>query len=227
MSKKIIASTGWSKAYHSLGRNPNISAGAQKVYGALRSLNPCYPSLSKLQKMTGYCRASVVKFIKELVLRKLIKYERGNWKKKANLYELLPLEFADLTTGYKEIWGKITSLKNKLVTSLKNELVTSLQNKPVTSLKNELQKEQDLKISKIKRREGDTAKATPDLAHGEGPSGAMATVDKGKAMATTFNNIFSGSEFDFLRGDGEKRDTLPAPRFMSAREAKFTIDLQP
>ena len=75
---------------HCLIDNDSLSAGSIRVYTAIQSFFPAmFPSVAKICEITGFCRDTVFKYLKELKLKKVLKsYRRPN---KSNVYEISPV----------------------------------------------------------------------------------------------------------------------------------------
>jgi len=131
-----------------IARYKNISPSAFRLYGFLSTFNPCFTSYDRIEEGTGLSRATIKKSINELMKLGLVEYDRGNSKKKANLYKL---------------YNKIA------ITSSNSEPVASNQfkNYTSTSSKNELQPVQILNSNKtnviIPIKKGDLQKMVKSL----------------------------------------------------------------
>lgn len=71
-----------------IARCPSLSAAALRVYVFLSTYNPCFTSYRAIRKGTGFGFTRIQTAIKELVKAGWIEYDRGNSRKKANLYRV-------------------------------------------------------------------------------------------------------------------------------------------
>lgn len=102
---------GFTSVENSISQNPNLSQGARLVYEAIKSyFNKRFPSYSSLCKTLCMGRSRLSRSIRELVERKLLVYEKGNSRKRANQYTLLDINLADLTTHYRMLKSWLKSV---------------------------------------------------------------------------------------------------------------------
>jgi hypothetical protein len=70
-----------------------VSPRAQKVFACIASYNPSFPPYSEIERRTGMTDKTIAKGIAELLGRRMLGYQQGNFRERvANEYSVLPDE---------------------------------------------------------------------------------------------------------------------------------------
>lgn len=166
-------------------RCPYISIKARLLYSVLLTYKPSHPSYKKLQDITGLTRNRVGSCLKELLQRNIINYEKGNSRKKANLYTFNEISQCNLTSMNSD-----TRLEGQLVSE--SILVTSMnsdQKMPSTSIRIDTPKRSSFKKHQLKKEE--------KIEEGDGPLSGHAGEDENRRVSGKEASQFLG---DILKG---------------------------
>ncbi len=138
-----------------IARCANISMASKALYLVIKSYNPSFPSYKILQEITGWGKTTISLCLKELVLRSLIKYEKGNSCKRANQYFITSLDQCDLTSPQ---WGPVMKKKRSPTSPQRGPVTppTSPQPGPELVLNGDSNKNNIKKPNKNKKSKGET-----------------------------------------------------------------------
>ena len=102
-------------------RSPELSNIGFRLLAVLLSLNPAFPSYSKIRSWTGLARASIAKAIKELVCLGIVVYRKGNSGGLSNRYRVRPIKLWKIETPCKIEGNRGNQFKNDTKRSSKSE----------------------------------------------------------------------------------------------------------